>query len=531
MKVLIADDEPHICTLLKYLIKWEELGLTLGGTFSSGSEVLDYLAHDTADILLCDIEMPGVNGLELMRELSAANPELKVIVVSGFRNFEYVRTALQYGASNYLLKPIDEKELNSVLRDVVSSVEKKPLTCSTIMRVSGRLQLLEQLRRPSSDLQLGQVNQTYGYHFLPGVFQVLCAVFPGEDPDSDAPRLIMRMFEESLRPKLADFCQEFEFYREDPLHLCVLFNTESAGAEALHAALDGLLHGTLVELGCKTQSTVVIGVGRLAEEFSRVHQSYLSARQALCARLFDPERRILYAAAGPLDTVSGDELLTAAEKHELAARVEEIDADGVQACVDRIFRRSERMLAQRPYLVPKFVHELLACLLGILAGADCPVENAEKWLQQSLLQLEACCTMQQLQQQAGRLIGQQIHASLAENLSHVAAYAQQAKGYIDRHYMEPITLELLAGQLNINPTYLSVVFKNELHMNYSKYLTMVRMEKAKELLRQCDRNLTQIAHAVGYNRTAYFSSVFKAYTGVKPMEYQRLYQRGIGDQP
>ena len=96
MKVLIADDEPHICTLLKYLIQWEQLGLTLAGTFYGGDEVLSYLEHNTADILLCDIEMPGVNGLELMRELAVKAPELKVIVVSGFRNFEYVRTALQY---------------------------------------------------------------------------------------------------------------------------------------------------------------------------------------------------------------------------------------------------------------------------------------------------------------------------------------------------------------------------------------------------------------------------------------------------
>lgn len=111
----------------------------------------------------------------------------------------------------------------------------------------------------------------------------------------------------------------------------------------------------------------------------------------------------------------------------------------------------------------------------------------------------------------------------------MSAYAQQAKGYIDRHYMENITLEIIAGQLNINPTYLSVVFKNEMKMNYSKYLTMVRMEKAKELLRQCDKNLTQVAHVVGYDRTAYFSNVFKLYAGIKPTEYQRLHQHGIGD--
>lgn len=531
MKVLIADDEIHICSLLKYLIDWQGLGLEFGGSFSTGQAVLDYLARQEADILLCDIEMPGVNGIELMKALSQSHPALKVVVISGFRNFDYVRSALQYGASNYLLKPIDEKELNGVLRSIVTAAREDPVHKTMIMRASSRLQLLDEIRRPGAADDLAAVNRGYNYHFVPGSFQVLCAVFPGVEQGSDAPRLIMRMLEETLRPKLADFCQDFEFYREDTLHMAVLFNVESGGEQAVRTTLDGILHNAIVELGCKTQSEATIGVGRAASRFGEVYRSYQSARQVLCRRLYAPTQHILYAEFAPRRPAGSVELITAEEKRAIARSVEEIDPDGACAQVRQLFRRNERAFAADPCLVLECGRRVLQLLSNVMEELDGPQEEPGKFLREAELTLESSRTAQEVEDRLCALIGEQINTKLTKKLSNVAAYAQQAKGYIDRHYQENITLELLAGQLNINPAYLSVVFKNELGMNYSKYLTMVRMEKAKELLRRCDLNLTQVAHAVGYDRTAYFSSVFRAYAGIRPAEYQRLYQHGIGDAP
>ena len=158
-----------------------------------------------------------------------------------------------------------------------------------------------------------------------------------------------------------------------------------------------------------------------------------------------------------------------------------------------------------------------------------PLENKENFVAQSMSEIDSCMTEKEIRIKLAGIIENIMNEKLSVKLANLSAYAQQAKRYIEKHYMENITLETIAGQLNINPTYLSVVFKNEVKMNYSKYLTMVRMENAKELLRKCDKNLTQIAHAVGYDRTAYFSSVFKTYTGIKPMEYQRLYQKGVSE--
>lgn len=528
MKVIIADDEVHICSLIKYLVAWDELGLTFSGMFYCGEEVWEYLQHDTADILICDIEMPGMNGIELMQKISQNRPEMKIIVISGFRDFDYARSAIKYGAANYLLKPIDEKELNDVLRAIVSSTREEMRRDSIIMRASGHQQLLEVISAVGRQEDMMAVNRDYDYHFVEGGFRVLRVAFPGEAKDPESQRLIMRMFEEILCPKLADFCREFEFYRESAVHLCVLFNYEDGNESTLQATLDGILHHTIVELGSKTQSEIYIGVGTAVHDFPDIGKSYWSARHVLCERLFQKERRILYAENSPQPQVHA-ELLTMEERRELGRCIETIDPDGACRQIGQILRRSERVFRANPYLVFDCGEAILQLLVHIMEHVGTAENDNGRFVAHSTLALEGSADMADFEQCLSEIVYGEINHKLTEKLANVSAYAQQAKEYIDRHYMENVTLETIAKRLNINPTYLSVVFKNEMKMNYNKYLTMVRMEKAKELLRQCDKNLTQVAHAVGYDRTAYFSNVFKMHMGIKPTEYQRLHQRGIGD--
>lgn len=528
MKVLIADDEIHICTLIKHLIDWKGLKLTLGGTFSSGEEVLEYLSRETADILICDIEMPGMDGIELMQRLSKEWPEMNIIVVSGFRNFEYARSAMQYGASNYLLKPIDEKELNEVLKAIVTSVWNNPKQKSMMMRVQGRLQFFDLMRKPDNIEDIDSVNRNFNYQFVEGIFRCLRIVFPGKQEEADAPQLIMRMFEEILRSKLTDFCHEFEFFREDSVNMYVLLNCAKEEDNAVSFALDGILHNAIVELGCKTQSRVYIGVGFPVQEFCDIYLSYKGAGKVACGRIYKNDCHILYAEPESKQ-VNDSEILTAEEKREFGRWIEEIEPDNARMWLEQVFRRNEALFQAQPYLAFECCRRILKLLSDIIEEIDTTVESKEDFITRSMVEIDTCLTEKEIRNKLGDIIERIIKEKLSVKLANLSAYAQQAKRYIEKHYMENITLEMIAGQLNINPTYLSVVFKNEVKMNYSKYLTMVRMENAKELLRQCDKNLTQIAHAVGYDRTAYFSNVFKTYVGIKPMEYQRLHQKGIAD--
>ena len=118
-KVIIADDELHIRNLLKYLIHWEELGLTFAAEYDNGADVVGHVEREHIDIIITDIQMPGMDGLDMIRAVREADPDSRFIVISGYRDFAYAQTAVKLGVSDYILKPIDEEELNAALAALV----------------------------------------------------------------------------------------------------------------------------------------------------------------------------------------------------------------------------------------------------------------------------------------------------------------------------------------------------------------------------------------------------------------------------
>ena len=124
-KVLIVDDEPRIGLLIEKLIHWEELGLEKAGMADNGKKALEKIEGEDPDIVITDIRMPVMNGLELIRHCKNGNREIRFIVISGYKEFEYARQALQYGVEYYLLKPIDAQVLHKTLQDVIQGLENE----------------------------------------------------------------------------------------------------------------------------------------------------------------------------------------------------------------------------------------------------------------------------------------------------------------------------------------------------------------------------------------------------------------------
>lgn len=529
MKVLIADDEVYICSLIKHLIDWDGLGLELAGTFCSGLGVLDYLKDHTADILICDIEMPEMNGLELMEALSQCSPKMEIVVISGYRNFEYALSALKFGAINYLLKPIEQKSLNDVLRSIVTKSQGEQTQETVMERASSRLQLFHCIVGRQMLGSVEEINQRYHYNFCKGLFQVLSICFPGGGGENVNLPVIYRMFEEILRPKLQSLCHEFEIFHEAHSSMCVVLNYASGDAKVITAALDGMLQSCIVELSCKTQRKCFIGVGIPVGELKDIHSCYEQATNVKAKFLVTNNLRIFYADPSVSYQAEGPAQLTFEEKNALRRIVEEINPDGVRGWVDGVFGSREQLLQANPWLYLPFCVKAMWQLMVIAEQMEIPGEHAQEKMDAFFNVVEGCSTPMAMRHALTEVIENEINQKLSRKLNNATAYAQGAKEYIDRHYMENVTLKTLSYGLGVNPSYLSVLFKNEMGMNYSEYLLMVRMEEAKKLLRKRELNLSQIANAVGYDRVSYFSKLFKNFTGLKPGEYRRLHQHGLGD--
>ena len=123
VKLVVADDEERVCRLIVALGNWEELGIKVVGTAANGIQALELIRKEKTDILITDIRMPGLNGLELIEKVREISPDIKIMIISGYANFEYAQNALKQGVSDYLLKPINKDALNESLTKMVNQIE------------------------------------------------------------------------------------------------------------------------------------------------------------------------------------------------------------------------------------------------------------------------------------------------------------------------------------------------------------------------------------------------------------------------
>jgi len=182
LKVLIADDEARVCRLVQILVDWEALGMTVTGTASNGLEAIDLIQAAKPDILITDIRMPGCDGLELIEKAKKLSPDLDIILISGYAQFEYAQTAMRYGVAGYLLKPIKKDELADTLEKLGEKRRDRAVSSAIVENLRQdsdnshnllRNRLIddlisEKLAFPSAE----QLQNEYGFPVLKGSLQV-----------------------------------------------------------------------------------------------------------------------------------------------------------------------------------------------------------------------------------------------------------------------------------------------------------------------------------------------------------------------
>lgn len=180
IRVLVADDEEKVCQLICKLIHWEELEMKLVGTASNGIGSLQMIEAEHPDLVLTDIRMPGYDGMELLKRARIQNPDMEFIIISGYSHFEYAQTAIRYGVSDYILKPVNEEALNATLQKVRQRyMEHQVLTEKNLEQKKQRV--LDQARVRETlwmDLEYARIprnmealNEKYWYHFQEGKFR------------------------------------------------------------------------------------------------------------------------------------------------------------------------------------------------------------------------------------------------------------------------------------------------------------------------------------------------------------------------
>ena len=535
-KVFIVEDEIVIREGIKNNVRWEEEGFQIVGDESDGELAYPLIIREQPDILITDIKMPFMDGLELSKLLKKDMPQLKIIIVSGYGDFGYAQKAIDIGVSEYLLKPITSTKLIAAVKNAASAIEKERKEKQLLEQYQLLIYQKQGEKRKDffnalvgGKLTLPQIieqEEELGINMVASVFCVLLFQFKmPEDMYEYSDEIVQceaRMVEELRR-----FSDIKVFERGMDGWAFILLGENEIRINALIQELCNLFTHI-----CDDKVHYFGGIGRCVHRIRDIGQSYLDANSAFSLRHFETQDQFLSyhdirnikdrignrievseLNLEKLDRNLLEDFLKRGTLHEVDEFVDSyFDGFGSNAMSSAIFRHY--IIMDGYSVIMKFLKEL--------KYPKEKIDNSLKSLKgviDQLSDLEASEFYKSILKEAIDLRNQ-------NSQKRYAGLIEKAKEYMLMKYsMSDLTLDKVASTVNVSPNYFSSLFNQETGMTFIEYLTDIRMEKAKEYLRCSSRRITEIGYMVGYQDSHYFSYIFKRTQNCTPSEY-RLQGKG-----
>ncbi|WP_068773647.1 response regulator [Paenibacillus sp. FJAT-26967] len=533
MKALIIDDEAHVRETIRLLVDWDRFGITEVYEAASGEEGIELLQQEKPGLVFTDIMMPGMTGLDVLSRIAESGIRSKAIVISGYDDFTYVRSALQFGSFDYLLKPIDEEELEDAVRKAVAAWLDEENERSERLQSETKANLYRPMLADKSFVQLLLDPDQYPMHAatLQREFgigsdqkQVLAAVVSLQTLDTRLQAKFASAMD-LLLFAVTNICSEFMSkenlglaFRHWHRHEAVLLffdRFEKAGAmleqinEGLYAALRGQFH-----LGYGTVQPFPSGIQRTFHEAETALQLRNMRDQTAYLHPYELRKQAAHMLQAPLAAYE-DRLVLAVRMNDLVQ-------------IGRSLEDWESQASKHPYL---------------------HIRQLEMWWQEFTLMHSRLLLENEVDDEGEELLSEADDLSfrlplndlgqpdltiwtkrMERILTEIAGFLlrgdrnpvmRSIEKYIRLHYREQIPLEKLSETFHLSPSHISRSFKTEFGETLTDYVTRLRINKAKLLLADPELKITSIAEAVGYQDEKYFSRAFKKLEGVSPNMFRK----------
>ena len=527
VKLVVADDEERVCRLIVALGNWEELGIKVVGTAANGIQALELIRKEKTDILITDIRMPGLNGLELIEKVREISPDIKIMIISGYANFEYAQNALKQGVSDYLLKPINKDALNESLAKMVHQIENERRTDMAFQDIQNeRREELIKLRNMllhdlCHDRSLGLsediLREKYYLNVQPGLYQVLAIKQDagGNDSKEDTIELIWHKMEEILQREITKECYDFVTAIEGK-YLYGLMNYPARNSEKIRKIVRNCFNQMLARNDYLGKTQLSLGLGFSVKEAENIKDSFVLANRSLAERLLEGNSKILEADAS--NGVLYEKKLVDKFIRNLGSALQTLDVEEIRNTINVIYNETMETPGVHGWEILEMIRQ---CGSIFIMRLDVP-DKAE--LQKEFdNKCDNCVTVNALFTCLLDFMLTEVNQMIALREEDSVRPVRLAKQYIHNHYQEQITLEEVSDYVGLTPAYFSVMFKKETEIGFAKYLINERIEGAKDLLRESTLSVADICRKVGYNDPKHFTRLFEKNVGVKPAVYRKLY--------
>ncbi|ALC92896.1 hypothetical protein AM500_18800 [Bacillus sp. FJAT-18017] len=526
MKVLIADDEMQVRMGLRMKIDWEAEGFEIVAEASNGKEAIEVLETRNINLVITDMRMPIMDGLELARRCYEEFSDVKVIVLSGYSDFEYVRGSMKKGVRDYLLKPVAPDELEVTLRNIHKEVmeEKKRqakeakfkhLAISQFQEVQEQYLLyLAKERWLDPAIVIERLNQLHLDELTKENirFTILTVEIRARDAHTNRVKELWHPFQ--LMCKEISSLKNGVYTFHDPsyaqmIHFLVIKDNENE-----NETLSNMVQSIQQNVNRLLQLETVIGIGNTVKGVANLKNGYITSLLAWSRSELGSGSQIIDVSNMQEDDFdfSADmekKLMKAVETAQLALFKEHIDT----------LLNSNK---NQSIIGFSFLSNRILFLLGsVVRKYDVETQTVQKLMwtcQQNIWALNSYQEVIDELKEIAQLIIEKVRAARFSNGKLIIESVRQ---YIDKHYADEISLTLLAEMFHINSAYLSETFKNHVGQNFSDYLVNIRIEKAKRFLMDKDLKIIDVANLVGYSNSGYFSTVFKKQLKQTPLEYRQ----------
>lgn len=511
IKLLICDDEKLIREGLASL-EWHEHGIEVVGTAPNGEDAFELFKEKVPDIVISDIRMPKKDGIWLSEQLSKIASDTHMIFLTGYNEFEYAQSAVNNGVCRYLLKPINEDELFSIIDELVAEIEKKKQSAQKAlefrkMLTKSRYFLMSYLFNRAQagviDYELFEISPD------PKLMSAVIIRFDNDDSDNS----ISFLYFEELVQVLPKDIDVIPFFCNSEFVLIFFFDCDEESAEhQLFSYCDEIGEFIENEFGCSYN----IGIGNITSSCAEIESSYNSADQALGYSNGLGGGNIIY-----INDIEPKSQLSGYQTKLIDMYIKSLkNNDGTQTRknLDELFSSMERSNTSL-YNQQRRCLSLIIAISDALYDIDCNpailFNNTDAW---SLIKKSSSTAeLRKFTEDITDVVIAHIEEMQRQKAANIIT---KVKELVAQNYADDASLETVASQVFISPCYLSVIFKKETNMTFKNYLIQTRIDKAKELLESTDMKIYEIAESVGYTDTRYFSELFQRVCGKTPSQYR-----------
>lgn len=534
IRVVIADDEDKVCQLICSLINWKELDMEIVGIAHDGIQALELIKENLPDLVITDIRMPGYDGLEMISKGKELKSDLEFIIISGYRHFEYAQSAIKYGVCDYMLKPIKKADLLATLQKLRDRYYQRIDRLTKEERLKLRLQNdIEKLRSglftevllskntDKINMKFEELNDNYHFRFCDGCFQILTIKMDCET-ERDI-KMELKVLEDKVLQVAFSFlkqeCFDMELYFDSNNAYCIL-NYDKLNKKGVRKQIKSVLNELTMQREIFTQFEFTIGLGSIVENSQELKFSLSSSKYAT-------DQRLLLGTGGlieyeePKTNNKNIEFMLSYMNKSMGAALEILDKEGVLTALNDMQLRIKSIPDISGETIFEMANQIFSMFINNLRNKQ--IKMDEELYQNFCLNANRCGSVEKLFGYLSAVIGRSLDNIIENKKMEDTKPIRIAKQYIQQNFAKSISLDEVSNVAGFNASYFSSLFKKECGVNFLEYISEIRMNKAKELLRESNLSISTICEEVGYIDLKHFTKSFKKYTGVKPNEYRKLY--------